>query len=202
MRNKLLTRIAQFLIGPSLSVFFIATAQAAESDWITLIENNNGLHNFEVLGDANWTATAEGIEATSGSGASWLVSKDSYSNFELRIEFWASDDANSGIYMRCADRNRITDRDCYEANIFDQRPEAAYGTGGIVHVAAVSEPLPKAGNRWNTYIITLRDDNLQVVLNGETTAQAQDSKLSSGPIALQWGRGTIRFRKVEIRPID
>lgn len=29
----------------------------------------------------------------------------------------------------------------------------------------------------------------------------QDSKLSSGPIALQWARGTIKFRKVEIKPL-
>jgi hypothetical protein len=29
----------------------------------------------------------------------------------------------------------------------------------------------------------------------------QDSKLASGPIALQWGRGTIKFRKVEIKAL-
>ena len=30
-----------------------------------------------------------------------LVSKQSFTNFELRAEFWVSDDANSGIYIRC-----------------------------------------------------------------------------------------------------
>jgi hypothetical protein len=39
------------------------------------------------------------------------------------------------------------------------------------------------------------------VLNGTTTVQVEDSKLARGPFALQWGRGTIRFRKVEIMPL-
>ena len=40
-----------------------------------------------------------------------------------------------------------------------------------------------------------------LVLNGVTTVDVEDSKLASGPIALQWGRGTIKFRKVEIRAL-
>ena len=116
----------------------------------------------------------------------------------IRVECWASHDANSGIYMRCANPDRITDRDCYEANIFDQRPDASFGTGGIVHVAPVDEPRPTAGDKWNTYKITMNGDHLVVELNGEVTADVRDSKLSAGPIGLQWGRGELRFRKVEI----
>jgi hypothetical protein len=26
-------------------------------------------------------------------------------------------------------------------------------------------------------------------------------KFASGPIGLQWGRGTIKFRKVQVRPL-
>jgi len=29
----------------------------------------------------------------------------------------------------------------------------------------------------------------------------QDAKFANGPIALQWGRGTIKFRKVEIKAL-
>ena len=42
---------------------------------------------------------------------------------------------------------------------------------------------------------------LVLVLNGVKTVEVDDGKLASGPIALQWGRGTIKFRKVEIRPL-
>ena len=77
---------------------------------------------------------------------------------------------------------------------------AAIGTGAIVKVAKVS-PMPKAGGKWNTYEITARGTQLTLVLNGVQTVDVQDSKLASGPFALQWGQGTIKFRKVQIKPL-
>lgn len=174
---------------------------AADNGWVTLIDGTEGLDNFNIVGDANWTPEMSSIRATEGSGASWLVTRNSYSDFEIRVEFWASHDANSGIYMRCQNPQRITDRDCYEANIYDQRPDLDYGTGGIVHIAPVSEPYPKVGDRWNIYKITARGNHLVVELNGETTVDVRDDKLASGPIGLQWGRGELRFRKVQIREL-
>ena len=173
-------------------------AYSADNEWVTLIDGTTGMDNFNILGDANWSAQMGAIEATAGSGASFLVSRESYRDFSLRIEFWASDDANSGIFMRCQDPSAVNDRNCYEANIYDQRPDPAYGTGGIVHIAPVAEPRPKAGGKWNIYLLTLRGDHLVVELNGEKTVDVRDSLFASGPFALQWGRGTLRFRKVEI----
>ena len=170
----------------------------APTDWVTLIDGTEGLDNFNRVGDANWTEEFSSIRATEGNGASWLVTKDSYSDFVIRVEFWASDDSNSGVYMRCQTPEVITDRDCYEANIYDQRPDPSYGTGGIVHRAAVSEPAPTVGGKWNVYRITAYGDRLIAELNNEITADVSDSELSEGPIGLQWAAGELRFRKVEI----
>lgn len=197
--NKILQKLSKLSLLALLASG--SHTQAADNEWITLIDGTEGLENFNIVGDANWHADTSSIRATEGSGASWLVSKDSYSNFELRVEFWATDDANSGVYMRCQNPQRITDRDCYEANIFDQRPDAAYGTGGIVHVAPVEEPLPKAGDRWNIYILRLDGNHLVVELNNRRTVDVRDDKLASGPFALQWARGELRFRKVQIREL-
>jgi len=175
---------------------------AAEEGWITLIDGSSGLENFNQVGTANWAAIGGAIVASaSAGGPGYLVTRDSYGDFELRAEFWASHDANSGIYMRCQDANTITDRSCYEANIFDQRGDLSFGTGGIVHIAPASEPYPKVGDKWNVYQITLRGSSLTVLLNGEVTAEGNDSQFSTGPIALQWGRGMLRFRRLEIRPL-
>ena len=179
----------------------ISLASAAEIDWTTLISGTDGIENFNINGDADWTAKDNSIQASSGTGPSWLVSKDSYADFVLRVEFWASDDANSGIYVRCADSERITDRTCYEANIFDQRGDPSFGTGAIVHVAPVDEPRPKVGGTWNVFVITMDGDHLMVDLNNKRTGDVRDELLDSGPIGLQWGRGKIRFRKVEIRKL-
>jgi hypothetical protein len=169
---------------------------------VTLVDGTRGLENFDRVGQANWTASDGAIQATQGGQTpAYLVSKNTYKDFRMRVEFWASDDANSGIFMRCQDPAKITDESCYEANIFDQRPDPTYGTGAIVKVAPVAQPMPKAGGKWNTYEITMRGPHLVVVLNGQKTIDTHDAKFASGPFALQWGRGTIKFRKVEIRPL-
>ena len=166
-----------------------------------LVDGAKGLDNFNRVGDANWAAVDGAIQATAGGkDPAYLVTKNSYTDFMIRVEFWASDNANSGVFLRCQNPAVITDESCYEANIFDQRPDPTYGTGAIVKVAAVS-PMPKAGGKWNTYEITAKGKRLTLVLNGVKTVDVEDGKLASGPIALQWGQGTIRFRKVEITPL-
>jgi hypothetical protein len=194
-RATSLIALASLLIGLSSAAVYGVEAM------ITLIDGPDGIDNFNQVGEGNWSAVEGVVQATASTGgAAFLVTKEAYSDFNLRIEFWASDDANSGIFLRCQEPDNINDRNCYEANIFDQRPDPSFGTGGIVHIAPVSEPLPKARGKWNIYNITLQGSHLVVVLNGVTTVDVQDSLFASGPIALQWGRGTIRFRNVQIRP--
>jgi hypothetical protein len=190
----------------AVAVLTVALTSCATGDGgggsVKLVDGTKGLENFNRVGQANWTATDGAIQATQGGQTpAYLVSKNTYRDFAMKVEFWASDDANSGIFMRCQDANKITDESCYEANIFDQRPDPTYGTGAIVKVAPVAQPMPKAGGKWNTFDITMRGDHLVVVLNGQKTVDTRDAKFASGPVALQWGRGTIKFRKVEIKPI-
>jgi Domain of Unknown Function (DUF1080) len=174
---------------------------AGGGGWTSLVDGAKGLDNFNRVGDANWVASDGVIQASSGGkDPGYLVTKNSYKDFMIRAEFWSSDDANSGIFMRCQEPGKITDENCYEANIFDQRPDPTYGTGAIVKVAKVS-PMPKAGGKWNTYEISAKGNRLVLLLNGVKTVDVEDSKLASGPIALQWGRGTIKFRKVEIKEL-
>jgi len=168
--------------------------------WTTLIDGEKGLDNFTRLNEADWAATGGAVQATQGGKeASFLLTKDDYKDFTLRVEFWASDDANSGVFFRCQDRSKVTDENCYEANIFDQRPDPVYATGAIVKVAPAPQPIPKAGGKWNTYEITAKGSSLVLMLNGQKTVDVQDARFGNGPVALQWGRGTIKFRKVEIR---
>jgi len=198
MINQQICRRVFTLIG----VFAITVAGHAGNS-LSLIEGASGLANFDQIGGGNWRTEGNFIEIDSGGdGPSYLVTKDSYDNFSLDVEFWSSDDANSGIFMRCQDRQKIDDKSCYEANIFDQRPDQSYATGGIVNIAAAPDPLLKAGGKWNRYQITLDGSDLLVILNGETTANVSDSTLTSGYIALQWGQGVMRFRKFELTPIS
>lgn len=168
----------------------------------TLIDGTAGLENWNRVGDANWRA-AEGAIVADKKGEkaiSYLVSKNAYTDFAIYAEFWVSEDANSGIFLRCADPRTIDSKTCYEVNIYDKRPDPSFGTGAIVDVASVS-PMPKAGGKWNTYEITAKGTHLTVTLNGVRTADVNDSRLTSGPFALQYDVGTVKFRNVRIRPL-
>jgi hypothetical protein len=198
--NRLASVVMGLLVVGLTAVGCAHMPHWAGGGWTTLLDGADGMENWDRVGNANWRAVDGVIQADSGPAAGYLVSKSAYKDFEIVVEFWASDDANSGVYMRCADPKAITDRTCYEANIFDQRPDPSYGTGAVVHIAKVS-PMPKAGGKWNTYAITVKGPRLTLMLNGARTVDVEDSKLAGGPIALQWGKGVIKFRKVQIRPL-
>lgn len=175
-------------------------AQTGEG-WSTLLDGES-MGDWDSVGDTNWRAE-DGVTVadnrTSESPA-YLVSKESYTDFMLHIEFWASDDANSGIFFRCSDPAQINDRTCYEANIYDQREDPTYGTGAIVRHVEVN-PMPKAGGKWNTYEITAKGRDITLVLNGEKTAKLRSGLFTEGPFALQHGAGVMKFRKVAIKPL-
>ena len=192
-------------------VFAIAVGACATApsggDWITLVDGGSGLDNWNRLGDANWRSQDGAIVADLAKTTSYLVSKNSYKDFQIRAEFWADHTTNSGIFIRAANPAKIGADSSYEVNIYDQRPDPSYGTGAIVDFAKVS-PMPKAGGKWNTFVITARGPHLVVELNGVKTVDLQDSKFASGPFALQFGNGpnnapggAIKWRKVQIRPL-
>jgi hypothetical protein len=203
MKRRLALTVALALGGAgTLWHAQIASSQTG-GGWITLFDGTS-LSNWDMIGDANWKV-ADGV-AVADKGSGFLVSKNSYGDFQLKAEFWVNDDANSGIFIRCDAPKDLDAKVCYEVNIYDKRPKPEYGTGALVDVAKV-EPMPKAGGKWNTYEITAQGSHFVVVLNGVKTVDAEDSKHKSGPIGLQYApgvvkdAGVVKFRKVEIKPL-
>src|SRR5580765_424281 len=85
-------------------------------DWETLLDGDKGMENFDRVGDANWRAEGGAVVADRGKSG-FLVTKNAYKDFELRAEFWAASDTNSGVFIRCDNRQQITAKNCYEVNI-------------------------------------------------------------------------------------
>src|SRR4051812_7989857 len=172
--------------------------------WQTLNDGGKGMENFTSMGGANWRAEADAIVADKRPGTDgmyYLATKTPYKDFQLHVEFWVSDDANSGIYMRCSDVRPMTDRSCHEANIFEKRPDPSYATGSIVHLVKGPVPVPRTGGQWNTMDITAQGKHMKVVLNGVTTAETDEVRDNAGVIGLQYAGGTVKFRKFQIKPL-
>jgi len=190
-----------------VSVIAGCGSQPTGPGWITLIDGEKGLENFDRIGDADWRAEGGAIVATKGKGG-YLVSKRAFSDFETYVEFWANEETQSGVFLRAADPKKIASATSYEVNIYDQRPGAEYRTGAIVDVAKVPVPtVYKTNGGWNTFRIIAKGPELRVELNGKETVHVRDSKLKSGPIALQFGNrgkepgGTIKWRKLQVREL-
>src|SRR3984957_6092715 len=198
-------------ITAGLAIGFIALQYAnpassqSEGGWITLLDNTK-MGDWDRVGGANWDFKDGAVVADKllvgvpNKDYSYLVTKDSYKDFQIRAEFWTDEEANSGVFLRCDQSKQLDSKVCYEVNIFDKRPDPSYGTGAISGVAKV-DPMPKAAGKWNTYEITAQGPHLVIVLNGQKTADVQDSKHLSGPFALQYGSGVVKFRKVQIKPL-
>ena len=172
-----------------------ASGQAGE--WTTLFDGSS-LDGWNALGTANWELADGAVQADSGGGM--LVTEASYADFELTLEFWVDETANSGIFIRCSDPQSIRDTNSYEVNIYDTRPNQDYRTGGIVNFARPTSVI-NSGGRWNTYEIVARGPRLTVTLNGTRTVDIEDTQYADGPIALQYGAGVVKFRNVRIRPL-
>jgi hypothetical protein len=187
-----------------ISAFLLAGSPAlAQSGygWITLLDGKS-MGEWSRIGESNWRMEDGAVVADkrTSKGAAHLVSKKKYKNFQLHVEFWSSDDANSGVFLRCKDPKKASATACYEVNIFDKRKDPTYGTGAIVNFVEVV-PMPKAGGKWNTFEITADGRHLVVVINGKKTVDTRNGLFKDGHITLQHGGGTIKFRKVAIKPL-
>jgi hypothetical protein len=190
------------LLASVLPLVLLAACGGRGSDtdaerWRTLLDGSS-LSGWDVVGDANWHVADRAVRADRSTAASFLVSDDSFADFELELEFWVDSAANSGVFLRCQDAGAIADTSCYEVNIFDARPDQTYRTGSIVNVAEPAE-FVYTGGQWNRMKIAADGSRLQVTLNGRAMVDTKDSRFSSGPIALQYAAGAVGFRNVRIR---
>jgi len=185
----------------AVGVTGLARESAGQSGpgWTILLDDKT-MGEWDKVGETNWRLEDGAVIADrrTSKDPAHLVSRQKYKDFQIYAEFWASDDANSGIFIRCQDPAKITSKSCYEVNIFDQRPDPTYGTGAISHFVEV-KPMIKAGGKWNTFEITAKGRLITVVLNGQRTAELHNNLFPDGYLTLQHGAGVIKFRKVSIK---
>ncbi|MES2604301.1 MAG: DUF1080 domain-containing protein [Pseudomonadota bacterium] len=170
-----------------------ALYSVAAEEWKNMSGSFDG---WRQVGDANWRI--ENGEFVADMGRGFLVTQDTFTDMHIKLEFYANDGkANSGVYFRINNPDAITDSTAYEANIIDERPDQTGRTGGIPNYAPPSE-IVNAGGKWNTYDITVQGDHIVVIINGIKTVDVHDTTHKSGPLALQYGAGTIKFKNIQL----
>ena len=177
------------------TIVLASCASMGDDGWMDMSGSFDG---WTRVGDANWRIENGEFVADNASGVSHLLTEESFEDFQIQLEFWNHEGANSGIFMRIQNPANITDRSAYEANIYDDRPDQSGRTGGIPNFLAPAAVVD-TWDQWNTYDITLEGNHVVIYLNGVKTVDGYDDNFASGPLSLQYGAGTIKFRNVRIR---
>ena len=198
MTRSLLAMATLILIGLGGTYSSTEAVRQSDNSWMTLLDGST-LDGWNTLGDATWELVDDGVQGDGEPG--FLVTTESYSDFQLTFEYWIeADTSNSGVFIRCADPRNVGANSSYEVNIADKHDNPDSRTGSIVGVTGPAQTVSTAG-KWNSYDITANGSHLTVILNGITTADAQDSRHTSGPIALQHRAGIVKFRNVRLRKL-
>jgi hypothetical protein len=147
---------------------------------------------------ATW-GVADGAIFCTGDRRGWLGTADTFTDFNLKVEFRAGARVNSGVFIRSQKEGGIPAETGYELQIWDFRP--TYKTGSLVN--AIEAELTKIiADQWNSYDVTAEGDHFIVVLNGKKVLDGHDSKHSSGVIGLQYNTGgKVEFRNMKVRVI-
>lgn len=123
----------------------------------------------------------------------YLTTNRQYSNFVLDLEFKFNAKGNSGVFMHVGDLKDHV-KSGFEVQILDTYGKKNVGNhdcGGVIGAAAPSKNMVKPAGQWNRYIITLKDQQLQVILNGE---QIIDLDISTSAIKDRPTKGYISFQ--------
>jgi creatinine amidohydrolase/Fe(II)-dependent formamide hydrolase-like protein len=184
------------------------SASEAAAGWRALSDGKT-LTGWTTIGGVRWTVadgafTANPSKQSATPMQGFLRSTDTFSDFELKAEFWADPDANSGLFIRCGTPARPDSLGtCYEINVSDDHPVTP--TGGIVGVHSTLPYRVKSVGKWSLFEVRAEGNHLIVKVNGETTVDAHDDRFTNGAIGLQAGGpngpGLIRYRNIRVRPL-
>jgi len=139
----------------------------------------------------------------------YLTTEKNYRDFELKLEYKHGKNADSGIYLRAIPQVQIWD-------VNGSHPDCKKGSGGLWNnpkEAPGRDPLVVADRpvgEWNQVHITMKGDQVTVILNGKTVVQKAklqnyfDKKgplPETGPIQLQTHGAEIVWRNILVKEL-
>lgn len=168
---------------------------------ITLFDGSD-MSRWRPSGDTQWRIINR-ILTNTRTGAN-LITRDTFTDFKLHVEFRYPKGSNSGVYLRGR----------YEVQIEDStQPDEAVSErlGAIYGFLAPNANVAKRPGEWQAFDITLVGRLVTVVLNGKTIIGAQEipgitggaldsDEAKPGPLLLQGDHGSMEFRNIYLTP--
>lgn len=204
------------IVGAAFAGLFAANPviAATEDEGFVALFNGKDLTGWSSTG--NWLVHPDGvlaIEPREGENGwqrygAYLWTDKEYSNFILDLEYKIPENGNSGVFVGVKDKGDPVYKGI-EVQILDSHGKQGkltqHDCGGVIGIQAASENMSKPAGVWNRMVITCKNNQLQVKLNGQ---QIIDLNLSdriprekplAGYIGLQDHGLPLQFRNIRIR---
>ena len=171
----------------------------ASQGWIRLFDGHT-LFGWDIAGAANWHVEDGSIVVDNGE-VSLLCTSVPWKNFEMSVDFKATETTNSGVFLRTSFQPNDPAVDCYEVNIApDDNP---FPTASVVkRMKADESDSPQTFGQWRTMKMRLDGGHLQVTVDNQLACDYFDeNSLPANRIGLQHNSGRIEFRNIILRPL-
>ncbi|HUY35894.1 MAG TPA: DUF1080 domain-containing protein [Pirellulales bacterium] len=172
------------------------TPEELAEGWILLFDGETEF-GWKGAKGANWKA-AGGVISVSEGEPGLLSTSSEFGDYQLKVDFRAAPQTNSGIFLRTPPMPVDPAADCYELNIAaDENP---FPTGSFVKRRKTDGG--HTTGRWQRYDVTARANRFTVRLDGRLVLDYTDPKpLGRGAIGLQLNSGAVEFRDIKLRPL-
>ena len=171
----------------------------------------------------------DGFLISHGTPAGHLISDQSFSNYELLVEYrWPGEGGNCGVLVHVSTPRMLYgmypqsiecqmhagnagDIWCIGENIAVENmaarrhgaPETWTGQeGDSRHIANLTDDSEKPLGEWNTMRIVCRERKIDIWVNGDHVMSGFDCTANSGRIAIQAEGTPCVFRRLELTPLD
>ena len=193
------------------------------TEWIELF-NGNDLSGWKINDDPATWSVENGRLVAEGEGHGYLLTEDSFDDFELKLEYRITRGANSGVFLRAplelSKRPGVPGREVEFAIVDNdglskqQRENALEQHGAIYGLSSPGADAAAPPGDWNQLIIRAAGPRLRVTLNDHEIHDVDLDPLAmqnpdhtglqreSGHIALQHRKSQrVEFRNIRIRPL-
>jgi hypothetical protein len=173
-------------LGPQMEDYLRNTIKKP----MVALADMNSLDAWTQIGDGYWEIEDGVIHGYSGEEGGFLISKEAYHNFYLKLKFKIIKEDNSGIFIRRdPTSDEVTTDNAIECNIYDHNGfKHAYSTGSIaLHSRAWSNLVDY--DDWNQMEIFAFEDRVSMFINGiKSTEKHLPEKFNTkGNICIQGG---------------
>src|SRR6186713_1275615 len=98
------------ILGLHLSTFAASNTLSREEvadGWLLLFDGDTTF-GWKPRGGTEWAVKDGALCYQPGSGGGYLATTTEFANYQLHVEFWIDDKANSGVFLRCPASGDIT----------------------------------------------------------------------------------------------